>query len=137
MTHKHRIGVPVILSDTGELGVVDAQFAGPQLRYRIQVAGRPAIPGRPKGRGRTRVVDESVIMLGMVVNETAMADKLMRDFIRSLPVKEESTAEEERTVLRADLRTEKTAVRDNAASTDHEIAEALRYIEAINFIEAE
>lgn len=126
--HKHSVGVPVILRDTGERGTVLTQLpdAGPKPRYRIVVTGRPAIPGRPAGQGRSRNVDEDIIDLGVTPSELVVADKLMREAMRAMPPLD-----------RVDLRTDKTATRDSEASTDHDISEALRYIEAITLVEAE
>lgn len=127
--HKHRIGLPVILLDTGEVGAVGVHLppqAG-KARYRINVAGRPAIPGRPQGAPSNRNVDEATIGVGMTAAEKTVADRRLRDMaIRGL-----STAE------RTTRRSEVEQIRDAASSSDHEINESIRVLDALDVIEAE
>lgn len=128
-SHKHSVGLPVILLDTLEVGTVNVQLppqAG-KTRYQIGVHGRPAIPGRPQGPAGNRNVDEEIIGVGMTTSEKAIADGHLRDSaIRGL-------SSVERDVWRSTVE----GIRDAASSSDHQINEAIRVIDAIDFIEAQ
>ena len=128
-SHKHIVGLPVILSDTGEMGTINLQLT-PQAgmpKYRISVAGRPETPSQAEGDPSTRNdVDETLVLLGMTAAQKTTADSLMRGYIRTLSVSERSA-----------LKASKIVGRDNAGSTDHRVSEAVRYVEAIVTVEGE
>ena len=126
MRHKHPVGTPVILRGTGELGTVSAHRpeGGPFPLYTVTVAGRPAIPSRAEGPSSTRTVPENLISLG--VTEPAAANKLMLEAMRAMPAGE-----------RTATKNQNITDRDAALSTDLEVSEALRYIEAITIVEGE
>ncbi len=127
--HRHSVGLPVILKDTGEMGAVLVQLppqANGKNRYRVGVRGRPAIPGKPQGTPRNREVDEEIILVGMDDNQKISADSGMRVGMRMLSVAE-----------RTALKNLKIVIRDDSGSPDHKVSEAIRYIEAITIIEGE
>ena len=126
--HRHSVGLPVILLDTRKVGTVIAQLP-PQAgknRYQIGVKGHPETPGRPEGTPENRVVDEENIGVGMDANQKTTADSGMRVSMRMLSVSD-----------RTDLKDLKIIIRDDLGSTDHDVSEAIRYIEAIVVIEGE
>ena len=96
--------------------------------HKIDVSGRPEIPGQGQGNPSTRNdVDETLVLVGMTPAQKTKADALTRKFTR------ESLTVSERTTVR-DL---KIIIRDDSGSTDHEVSEAIRHIEAITAVEEE
>ncbi len=131
--HKFSVGTPVILRGTGEHGTISAllpEIGGPFPLYRVIIDGRPAIPGRPEGPSHSQTVPENLISLGVNETELASADEQMRNAMRALRLDLDPDE-------RLDLRIEKIAIRDFEESTDHQIIEASRYVEAIDIVEAE
>ena len=129
MPRKHRIDLPVILRNTGERGKIVEQLP-PQNgvnRYRVEVDGRHAIPGRPQGQGRSVEVLETVLGVGMTPEQKSVADSRLRD----ITVRPLSTPE------RNQLRVQYLAIRNNPNTSDHKIAEAIRVIEAVEAVQAE
>lgn len=140
MIHKHRIGLPVILLDTGQVGTVDAQLE-PQAgiaHYRIDVAGRPAIPGRAQGAGSIRDLDEVLIGVGMTVGEKIAADAQVADGVRAWSAGSSPEIRNATGIAKRDAQlSHQESIRDAAGSTDQEINEAIRLLAAIVLVNAE
>lgn len=128
MSHKHQVGIPVVLWDTREVGTLIVQLppkAG-KFRYRVSVRGRPATPGQPEGTPGTREVDEEIILLDMTPADKVIADALMVGGMRGLPLAD-----------RISLKFEQEAVRDAPSSSHKDINEAIRFLDAISIVEEE
>ena len=137
MKHKLKVDDLVIDIATGERGTIKLrlppQGQGPN-RYRVQIdshpgrpRGRPGRPIVPPGPGKPEVtIDETVLRPGMNPTETTSADNLMVDSLRTMLA-----------VDRTGLRAAKEIIQDDGESTDHEAAEAERYLVALDILDAE
>lgn len=88
--------------------------------------GRPNNRGVPQGPKFNVDVDEDDLWVGVNSQQLTAADSLMKDAMRSI-----SQAQ------RDSLLAQKEAERDNPASTDHEIFEAVRFVNAITEVNNE
>jgi len=129
MPRKHKIDLPVILRDTGEHGIITQYLAsqGGVNRYRITVEGRQAVPGRPQGETYDREIEEALIGVGMTPEQKTIAD----DRLRAITVRPLSTS------ARNQLKAANLQIRNNHNSTDHQISEAIRVLEAIEIVKNE
>ena len=96
------------------------------MRYRINVRGRPATPGKPQGTPGTREVDEGLVDVGMTSSEKDTADIVMIGGARGILPAD-----------RVSRRAAEESVRDDISSEHHQINEAIRMLDALDIVEAE
>lgn len=140
MARNYPADTPVILTDTWQHGVVTVQ--NPNGKYNIRVTGRPARAAQPDKRGRGVIlargqspdfdrdqVEEEVI----APRPNAAAMDVANHLIRMTDVRGvRQTADE-----KDELRVFSEDIVDEDASTDHQIDEAQRHLDALDQVAIE
>lgn len=137
---QFQINALVILKDTWEHGVVIAH--NPNGKYKIRVMGRPARAAQPDKRGRGPISArgqapdfdrDDVEEVVMVPRANAAAMAVANNLLRMCDIRGARQTQ----ALRDQLRFGSEDVVDADASTDHQIDEAQRYLDAFDQVAIE